>query len=82
MADKKEMMKMQELEVPDQYGGKRTVKFYGDQTEEQARKNWAKHLERQKARRKRRMERFMSKGGIATDCGKVMKNKLRKTRIF
>ncbi len=81
MADKK--MKMQELEVPDQYGGKRTVKFYGDQTEEQARKNWAKHLERQEARRKRRMEKFMSKGGfIATGCGKVMGNRRKKTRIF
>ena len=54
MADKK--MKMQELEVPDQYGGKRMVKFYGDQTEEQARKSWAKHLERQEARRKRSRE--------------------------
>ena len=59
MADKK--MKMQELEVPDQYGGKRTVKFYGDLTEEQARENWAKHLERQEARRKRRMEREMER---------------------
>ena len=81
MADKK--MKMQELEVPDQYGGKRTVKFYGDQTEEQARKNWAKHLERKEAFRKRRMEKFMSKGGfIAVGCGKVMSNRRKKTRIF
>ena len=81
MADKK--MKMQELEVPDQYGGERTVKFYGDQTEEQARKNWAKHLERLEARRKRRMERGYKKGGfIATGCGKVMGNRRKKTRIF
>ena len=82
MADKKEMTE-HVLVVPSQYGGKRTVKFYNNLTEEQTRKNWAKHLERKEAFRKRRMEKFMSKGGfIATGCGKVMGNRRKKTRIF